>query len=79
VREATVVEITPDEVVYDTGDGRRKVPADAVVVAGEVRSGSSLADVIHALGIEVHTVGDAAEVGYIEGAIHTAWRVARTL
>jgi hypothetical protein len=27
----------------------------------------------------VQVVGDAHEVGYIEGAIHSAWRVARAL
>ena len=79
VREATVVEIASDEVVYEVGGERRQAPADTVVVAGDVRPGASLADAIEALGVEVHVVGDAAEVGYIEGAIHSAWRVARAL
>jgi 2,4-dienoyl-CoA reductase-like NADH-dependent reductase (Old Yellow Enzyme family) len=79
VREATVVEITADEVVYDTGDSRRRVSADAVVIAGEVRAGAPLADMLEALGVEVHVIGDAGEIGYIEGAIHSAWRVARAI
>jgi 2,4-dienoyl-CoA reductase-like NADH-dependent reductase (Old Yellow Enzyme family) len=77
VREAAVVEITASEVVYDVGDNRRRVAADTVVVAGEVRPGAPLADALRARGVEVHVVGDAGEVGYIEGAIHSAWRVAR--
>jgi NADH dehydrogenase FAD-containing subunit len=79
VREATVVEIAVDEVVYEVGDSRRRVPADAVVIADEVRAGAPLADMLQARGVEVHVIGDAGEVGYIEGAIHSAWRVARAI
>jgi 2,4-dienoyl-CoA reductase-like NADH-dependent reductase (Old Yellow Enzyme family) len=79
VREATVVEITADEVVYDVGDSRRGIPADAVVIADAVRAGAPLADMLQARGVEVHVIGDAGEVGYIEGAIHSAWRVARAI
>jgi len=79
VRQATVVEIGADAVVYEVGGERRSAPADAVVVASEVRAGAPLADDLRARGLEVHVVGDAADVGYIEGAIHTAWRVARSL
>lgn len=57
VREAEVVEITPDEVVYRAGGAEDRAQA----------------------GVEVHVVGDAAAVGYIEGAVHTAWQVAATL
>ena len=79
VREATVVEIHPGEVVYDVGDDRRHVPANAVVAAGDVRAGAPLADALRDRGVEVHVVGDAGEVGYIEGAIHSAWRVGRAI
>jgi 2,4-dienoyl-CoA reductase-like NADH-dependent reductase (Old Yellow Enzyme family) len=79
VREATVVEIHPGEVVYDVGDKRRHVPANAVVAAGDVRAGAPLADALRDQGVEVHVVGDAGEVGYIEGAIHSAWRVGRAI
>lgn len=79
VREATVVEITTETVVYDVDDKRHHVSADAVVIASEVRSGSSLAESLESLDVEVHVIGDAADVGYIEGAIRTAWEVARIL
>jgi 2,4-dienoyl-CoA reductase-like NADH-dependent reductase (Old Yellow Enzyme family) len=79
VREAAVVEITATEVVYDVGDDRRRVAADTVVVAGEVRPGAPLADALRERGVEAHVVGDAGEIGYIEGAINSAWRVARTI
>ena len=79
VRGATVLAITPDHVAYRAGDEDHQVPADTVVVASEVRSGSTVAADLAAAGIEVHTIGDAAEVGYIEGAIHSAWPVAAAL
>jgi hypothetical protein len=79
VRGATLIEITAADVAYEVGGERHRIPADAVVVAGEVHSGAPLAEQLRELGVEVHVVGDAADVGYIEGAIHSAWRVAREL
>ena len=38
-----------------------------------------LAELLSDLGIRVQVVGDALNIGYIEGAIHTANRVAREL
>jgi pyruvate/2-oxoglutarate dehydrogenase complex dihydrolipoamide dehydrogenase (E3) component len=79
VRRAEVVEITPSDVVHRVDGEERRTSAGTVIVAGEVRAGAPLADELRAAGVEVHVVGDAAEVGYIEGAIHSAWRVARAL
>jgi 2,4-dienoyl-CoA reductase-like NADH-dependent reductase (Old Yellow Enzyme family)/thioredoxin reductase len=79
VREATLVEIGEQTVVYERGGEQVEVGADSVVVAGEVRAGAPLADELRRLGLEVHVVGDADDVGYIEGAIRSAWRVARSI
>ncbi len=76
VRSAEVTEITRAEVAYTVDGESRRTPADTVVVASEVAPGSALARQLEADGIEVHIVGDAADVGYIEGAIHSAWAVA---
>ncbi|MDF1604096.1 FAD-dependent oxidoreductase [Nocardioides sp. YIM 152315] len=79
-RQATIEEITATTVRYTDPEGRsRTAPADLVVVASEVASGAPLADELTERGVAVEVVGDAAEVGYIQGAIHSAWRVARTL
>ncbi len=78
-RRATAERITEDAVHYRTKEGADSVPADLVVVASEVSPSAPLADSLRALGVETHVVGDAGEVGYIDGAIHTAWQVARTL
>jgi NADPH-dependent 2,4-dienoyl-CoA reductase/sulfur reductase-like enzyme len=79
VRGARLVEITPEEVVFEADAEVRRLPADSVVVAGEVHPGGALAEELRTAGFEVHVVGDAGEVGYLEGAIHSAWQVARRL
>ena len=79
VREAELVEITPDDVAYRARGQVSRVPADTVVVATEVEPGAALGAELEAVGVEVHVIGDAAEVGYIEGAVHSAWRVAARL
>ncbi|WP_244928831.1 FAD-dependent oxidoreductase [Nocardioides sp. W7] len=79
-RKATVEEITATTVRYRDGDGHEQTAsADLVVVASEVTSGAPLAEQLADRGVTVEVVGDAAEVGYIQGAVHSAWRVARTL
>jgi 2,4-dienoyl-CoA reductase-like NADH-dependent reductase (Old Yellow Enzyme family) len=79
VRGAEVVEITECDVVYRVGDDVHRVAATDVVVADEVRPDESFADELRTAGFQVEVVGDAAEVGYIDGAIHSAWRVAHAL
>jgi 2,4-dienoyl-CoA reductase-like NADH-dependent reductase (Old Yellow Enzyme family) len=77
-RQATVDEITAKAVHYRDHEGvRQTASADLVVVASEVRSGAPLAEALTDRGVTVEVVGDAAEVGYIQGAIHSAWRIAR--
>lgn len=79
-RQSVVEEIAATEVRYRDHDGRRHAAlADLVVVASEVTSGAPLAAELADRGLQVEVVGDATEVGYIQGAIHTAWQVARAL
>lgn len=80
VRGASVEAITASTVQYRTKDGNAvTVPASLVVVASEVEADAPLEKLLMERGLEVRTVGDAAEVGYIQGAIHSAWRVAREI
>jgi 2,4-dienoyl-CoA reductase-like NADH-dependent reductase (Old Yellow Enzyme family)/thioredoxin reductase len=78
-RNATVLEIREHEVVYRVGDEQRTVAADDVIVAAHVDPDVSFAEQLRAAGWEVHVVGDAGQVGYLEGAIHSANAVARQL
>jgi hypothetical protein len=79
VRRAEVTEITSTEVAYRVDGAGARIPAGTVVVASEVEPGSDLVPALEGLGLEVHVVGDASEVGYLEGAIHSAWAVAAEL
>ena len=80
VRQASVEEITTSHVRYVDHEGQQHTaPADLIVVASEVGAHAPLAKELADRGIEVQVVGDAGEVGYIQGAIHSAWRVARDL
>jgi NADPH-dependent 2,4-dienoyl-CoA reductase/sulfur reductase-like enzyme len=79
-RQATVERITPTSVTYrDQAGTQHTAAANLVVVASDVRSGAPLAEGLQDRGISVEVVGDAGEVGYIQGAVHSAWRVARDL
>jgi 2,4-dienoyl-CoA reductase-like NADH-dependent reductase (Old Yellow Enzyme family) len=79
VRSATVTSITAEDVRYRVRGEEQRTAADTVIIASEVASGSTLADQLEAHGFEVRVIGDANEVGYLEGAIHSAWDVAVTL
>ncbi len=79
VRDATVVSIDKVSVRYRVGEDEFEVRGDSVVVASQVEPDVQLAELLRDLGIRVQVVGDALNIGYIEGAIHTANRVAREL
>jgi NADH dehydrogenase FAD-containing subunit len=75
-----VDEITDRGVVYTTKDGARSsLPIDTVILASGAGENRQLADALQGLGPEVHLLGDCRGVGYIEGAIMDAARVARAI
>jgi 2,4-dienoyl-CoA reductase-like NADH-dependent reductase (Old Yellow Enzyme family)/thioredoxin reductase len=79
VREALPVSISKVAVRYRVGEQEFEVRGDSVIIASEVSPDGSLTDRLAERGLNVKTVGDAAHVGYIEGAMHTAHEVAREL
>ena len=72
VRGAAVAGITDLEVSYEVDGTMHAVHADHVVYAGGVRPDATLADELLGAGLNVRRIGDCAEVGYIQGAIHSA-------
>lgn len=78
-RNVTVTRITKDTVEYTEGDEKRTARADMVVYAEGTTSASPLADTLRDAGVSVDVVGDAGEVNYIHGAIHSSWKVATAL
>ncbi len=76
-RNVKVTHITESEVGWTDAKGKAKTaPADMVIYAEGTAAAAPLADSLRAAGIDCEVIGDAANVGYIHGAIHSAWKVA---
>jgi hypothetical protein len=73
------VSISTTSVRYRVGEDEFEVPANDVVVASYVSADSSVADALRSGGFDVRLAGDAMDVGYIEGAMHSAHAVAREI
>lgn len=78
-RQAVVTRITESAVEWTEGERSFSAAADLVVHADGTCAGSPLADELREAGFAVDVVGDAADVGYIHGAVHSAWEVATVL
>ncbi|WP_141014047.1 oxidoreductase [Nocardioides sambongensis] len=79
-RNVTVDRITEHGVEWsDRAGEQHSATADMVLYAEGTAAAAPLADDLRAAGLKVEVVGDAGEVGYIHGAVHSAWKVAATL
>lgn len=75
-----VDEITETGVVYTPADGKRQTaPADTIVIATGATGNPDLAESLAGLAPKIHVLGDCGGVGYIEGALMDAARVARMI
>ena len=79
ITDAIVDAIDEKVVRYTVGDTAGLVAADHVVIANEVHPGAALADELAERGLEVHVIGDAAAVTYIQGAIRTGFDVGASI
>ena len=79
VADAEVVAITDDGVAWRANGAEQTTPADLVVVTSELAADTSLADELRSDGAEVHSVGDCAQPGFLEGAMRSAVELAATL
>jgi len=80
MREATtLLEITDDAVVVETGEGRDEIPADTVIIATGAVSVNDLAAQVQDLGIKVVTIGDAKEPRKITEAVREGFEEANAL
>ena len=76
---AVLVGIDEDSVHWRREVDEHATPADGVIMAGGVQTDPVSAGWFADLGAEVHLVGDAAEIGYIEGAVRSGNRVGRMI
>lgn len=79
VSGASDLVIGSDAVTYRVADDLHTVPADAVIVATGLIPDDSVAEQFRAAGHDPVVIGDAAGVGYLEGAIHAGFRTALDL
>ena len=79
VQNAPIEEITSDEVVYNVDGTSQSVAADNVIISMGAQTDSGLVDALRGCGIEATAIGDCADVGYIEGAVLSARKLAVTL
>jgi len=81
LKQSELVEITPGKASYRTAYGQiQTIRADNVIMAlGAEPSGADIAASMQSVCNQVYCVGDADELGYIEGAMRNGHRLARTL
>ncbi len=79
VAQVSDVRIGGTEVSFQVGEHDRTVRAETVVIATGLKADSSVADAFRAAGHDPILIGDAAGVGYLEGAIHTGFHTAMNL
>jgi 2,4-dienoyl-CoA reductase (NADPH2) len=65
--------------IEDVAGERRMIEADQILIASGVAPDSALADSLEGVGCEVHSIGDASEIAYLEGAIASGARLGREL
>jgi NADPH-dependent 2,4-dienoyl-CoA reductase/sulfur reductase-like enzyme len=76
--QATVEAIEAREVLWRDAQGQpQRTPADSVVLAIGAEPDHRLAESLSHLGVPVTAVGDGAQIGYIEGAMHGGHRAGR--
>ncbi|MCF8084103.1 MAG: FAD-dependent oxidoreductase [Deltaproteobacteria bacterium] len=76
--DTRLLEIRPDAVLVDTGNGQETLPADTVVMAAGVSSVRDLSDAIQELGVEWIEIGDAKHPGKITEAVQEGFLRALT-
>jgi len=77
--EARVEAITDLGVVYVKDGTQQTVAVDSVILASGVQENRGLADALGGTGAEIHLLGDCKGVGYIEGALLDANKLARQI
>jgi NADH dehydrogenase FAD-containing subunit len=78
--DTTAQKITSEGVVARDMEGKEQViNADTVILAAGFKCNNLLEKRLKVVAPEVYAIGDCVKPGKIEGAISTAWRVARQI
>ena len=81
LKSAELIEIGSDRATYRTSTGQvQTIKADTVIMAlGARPSGADLVESLKKVCRDVQSIGDAMELGYIDGAMNTGHRAGREL
>ncbi len=80
LRECEVLEITATHVAVSNKEGKRHdVSCQSVIVASGIQANRPLYDALSELPCDVRIIGDADRVGYIDGAMSSAARIAHEI
>ena len=77
--EIQVIEINNDSVIWSKEGKESKTSADSIILTDGIESDLSLIEEFSSLNIEMHIIGDADYVGYIEGAIRSGNQIGSTI
>ncbi len=78
-KETTMLRFADGQATLRGPEGERQEgPFDTVVVAVGTRSRDTLSAQLNERGLEVHTIGDAAALEQVQGAVRSAWALATT-
>lgn len=78
--QASVTKITPKEVIWvNANSEENRIPADSVILALGAKPDAVSASEMQSYELPIHVVGDCADLGYIEGAMHSGHRIGRTV
>ena len=79
LKEAPVVRIEADRVVFNHGGEQKSRPCKQVIIAIGAEADAAMADQLAAGGAEVHRIGDCRDKRFIDGAILDAREVVKTI
>ncbi|MFS3129267.1 FAD-dependent oxidoreductase [Nocardioides sp. Bht2] len=77
-RHATPSRITEEFVEFTVGEKTHQVEASMVIFAAGTYAAAPLAEELAGTNLPFDIIGDAGTVGYIENAMHSAWKFATT-
>ncbi|NCB24235.1 MAG: NADH:flavin oxidoreductase [Bacteroidia bacterium] len=79
MKETRVLKITKEAVVVENAEGQKSIPADTVVIAAGARPNNDLYKALEGKISKIDAIGDAVDVGRINNAIESAYRLAMTI
>lgn len=79
LKETKVLKLGKDYVEVENADGVQKLPADTIVIAAGAKPNNDLYEALKDKLPKVNAVGDSVEVGRINNAVESAYRLAMTI